>query len=150
MTRSALSAYNKVAVEIGVESASPHKLVLMLYEGAIAAISAAKVNMLRNDTTAKGEAISKAIAIIDEGLKTSLDDKAGGELAQNLKALYDYMTNRLLVANLRNELKVLEEVGRLLAELHGAWKAIGGSNASEATAAPGQRQSGVILDREKA
>ena len=62
--------------------------------------------------------------IIDEGLKASLDKSAGGELAQNLSSLYDYMSQRLLIANLKNDVAALDEVSNLLTELKGAWEAI--------------------------
>ena len=118
-------------------------------EGVRLALAEAMLHMQRNETAAKGGAISKAIMIIDHGLKASLDVEAGGEMAEKLSALYEYMTNRLLIANLRNELKALEEVGRLLAELHGAWEAIGKPNVTSA-AAPGPRQPGVSVGRKKA
>ena len=149
-SRAAMDAYRKVGIESIMDSASPHHLVLMLFEGARLAVTDAKLHMQRNETAAKGEAISKAIMIIDHGLKASLDVNAGGELAEKLYALYDYMTSRLLIANLRNELKALEEVDRLLAELHGAWKAIGDANVTAAMAASERRQPGAILDSVKA
>src|SRR3972149_6256425 len=145
-----VSAYQRVGVETGVEAADPHKLILMLFEGARLALAEARLHMQRNETAARGGAISKAIMIIDHGLKASLDVEAGGEMAEKLYALYDYMTNRLLIANLRNELKALEEVGRLLAELQGAWEAIGKPNVAGAAAAPGPRQPGVSVGRKKA
>lgn len=125
MSRNALSAYSQVSVETGVVAANPHKLIAMLYEGALLSIASAKVHMQRKEIAEKGESISKAIAIIDEGLKASLDEKVGGDLALNLKALYSYMCQRLLVANLKNETEPLDEVARLLAELKMAWDAIG-------------------------
>ena len=148
--RHAVNAYSRVGTETGVMTANPHRLILMLFEGARLAITKAALHMQRNETTAKGGAISKAIMIIDDGLKASLDVEAGGEMAEKLYALYDYMTNRLLIANLRNELKALEEVGRLLGELHGAWEAIGKPNVAGAAAAPGPRQPGVSVGRKKA
>ena len=150
MARHAVNAYSRVGTETGVMTANPHQLILMLFEGARLAIAKAGLHVQRNETTAKGEAISKAIMIIDHGLKASLDVEAGGEMAEKLYALYDYMTNRLLIANLRNELKALEEVGRLLGELHGAWEAIGKPNVAGAAAAPGPRQPGVSVGRKKA
>ncbi len=148
--RHALNAYSKVGTETGVITASPHALVLMLFEGARLAVAEAKLHIQHKETAAKGEAISKAIMIVDHGLKASLDIDAGGEMAARLHALYEYMTNRLLVANLRNDLKALEEVGRLLAELHGAWETIGKVKVAATTVAPEPRQSGAILDRVKA
>lgn len=119
---SAINAYNKVGLESGVAAADPHKLILMLYQGALLAIASAKNQMLRKEIAAKGASISKAIAIIDEGLKSSLDMNVGGELAQNLAALYDYMCQRLLLATLKNDPSILDEVSRLLAEIKGAWE----------------------------
>lgn len=121
----ALNAYSKVGLETGIAAASPHKLVSMLFEGAIVAIAVGKRCMQRNEIGPKGEAISKAIAIIDQGLKVSLDQEAGGEMARNLGALYDYMSSRLLMANLKNDLDGLDEVERLLSELKDAWDVIG-------------------------
>jgi len=123
-TSSAINAYNKVGLESAVIASDPHKLILMLYQGALLAIAAAKNQMQRKEFTAKGASISKAMLIIDEGLKSSLDMNVGGELAQNLAALYDYMNQRLLVANLKNDSAILEEVSHLLSELNGAWEDI--------------------------
>ncbi|MBI4937497.1 MAG: flagellar export chaperone FliS [Nitrosomonadales bacterium] len=121
---SSIKAYNDVRLETGVPSADPHKLILMLYQGALLAIASAKNQVLRKEIAGKGASITKAIAIIDEGLKASLDRNAGGDLAQNLSALYDYMSHRLLVANLKNDVAALDEVSRLLSDLKGAWEAI--------------------------
>ena len=133
--RKAVNAYAQVGVETGVASADPHKLILMLYDGTLAAICAARLAMKRGEVAAKGAAVSKAIAIIDGGLKASLDVKAGGALAERLAGLYDYMLTRLLAANLRNDMDILDEVARLLDELRGAWAQIGqrADDAAEAT-----------------
>lgn len=120
----ATKAYAKIGVESGVSTADPHKLISMLYQGALLAIANAKNGILRKDIPAKGAAISKAIAIIDEGLNASLDKKVGGELAQNLSSLYEYMGRRLLAANLNNDIAALDEVARLLNDLKGAWDSI--------------------------
>ena len=127
----ALNAYSSVGVETAVVNASPHRLIVMLFEGARMAIANAKGHMQRRDIAAKGEAVSKAIAIIDGGLNASLDVTAGGELALRLRDLYDYMSRRLVQANLNNDVAMLDEVAGLLAELHGAWAMIG--DAPEAT-----------------
>jgi flagellar protein FliS len=123
-TRNPLAAYQRVCVETGVPAADPHKLVLMLYEGALLALSDAKLHMTRRETADKGRALSKAIMIIDGGLKASLDIKAGGELGERLASLYDYMCDRLLHANLHNRPEIIDEVRQLLMELRGAWEQI--------------------------
>jgi len=120
----AIQAYAKVGVETGVSAADPHHLVLMLFEGATAAIIDAKRHMTAGAVAAKGEAISKAIMIIDDGLSASLDIDAGGALAQNLRALYAYMSQRLLQAGAKNQPELLDEVRTLLSELRGAWASI--------------------------
>lgn len=123
-TTTALKNYAKIGVESSVLSADPHKLISMLYQGALLAIMNAKNAILRKDIPGKGASISKAILIIDEGLKASLDKSVGGELANNLDSLYGYMNSRLLIANLKNDMDALEEVARLLSELKGAWDSI--------------------------
>jgi len=145
VARHAVNAYSKVGTETGVMTANPHQLILMLFEGARLAVAEARLHLQRNETAAKGVAISKAIMIIDHGLKASLDVEAGGEMAEKLNALYEYMTNRLLITNLKNDLEALEEVGHLLSELHGAWEAIGKPNVAGAPAAAGPRQPGVSV-----
>jgi len=132
----AIKTYNKVRVESGVAAADPHQLILMLFQGALLAIVNAKNGMLRKDIPAKGAAISQAILIIDDGLKASLNKDVGGELAHNLAALYDYMTNRLLTANLKNDEIALDEVARLLKDLKGAWESIRPETTSTSPASP--------------
>lgn len=122
------NAYAKVGIETGVIAASPHKLIVMLYEGAIVALSNAAQHLKNGDLAAKGHSISKAIAIIENGLRASLDKKAGGEIAVSLDALYEYMNSRLLQANLKNELEGLHEVQGLLRDLKSAWEAISPDN----------------------
>ena len=118
------TAYAKVGVESGVSAADPHKLIAMLYQGALLAIANAKNGIMRQDISVKGTSISKAISIIDEGLSASLDKKVGGQLAQNLSALYEYMCTRLMVANLKNDTAALDEVTTLLSDLKKAWESI--------------------------
>lgn len=120
----AIKAYNKIGIESSLTTADPHKLISMLFQGALLAIANAKNGILRKDIPAKGAAISKAIAIIGEGLHASLDKKVGGELAQNLASLYDYMVKRLVFANLNSDMAALDEVARLLADLKDAWDSI--------------------------
>jgi flagellar protein FliS len=121
---SAIAAYKDVSLDIDVVDADPHKLAAMLYDGALVAIRQAKNEMQQGNTEAKGRAISKAIAIIGDGLQKGLDIKAGGEIAQNLFALYSYMVKRLVAANATNNAAILDEITRLLSELQEAWNAI--------------------------
>ena len=124
MMRSPAQSYATVGVDVAVNSADPHKLVLMLFDGAITAIAVGKMHMESGRIAEKGINISKAISLINDGLKASLDREAGGELAERLDALYDYMAQRLLWANLKNEPGPLDEVSGLLAELREAWAQI--------------------------
>ena len=132
--RNAISAYQKVGVDAAIEVADPHRLILLLSAGAQAAIGNARAAMKQQQVAAKGEAISKAVDIISNGLKVSLDLEQGGEIAGQLDALYDYLVLRLLRANLDNDLSALEEVAGLLEEIHGAWREISPSALQQAVA----------------
>jgi flagellar protein FliS len=118
------NAYAKIGIETGVIAASPHKLIVMLYEGAITAISNGMQQLEAGNIAGKGLSLSKAIAIIDNGLRASLDKKVGGEIALSLDSLYEYMINRLLHANLKNDVEGLSEVLTLLRDLKATWDAI--------------------------
>lgn len=119
-----IAAYAQVSLNTAIDGADPHRLILLLFDGAAAALNTAKFCMREGNIPAKGEAISKAIDIINNGLQASLDPAAGGELADRLAALYEYMTSRLLWANLKNDPVALEEVSTLLEEIHSAWREI--------------------------
>jgi len=132
-TRNAISSagarsYAQVGLQSGAMSASPHQLITMLFDGAKTAIIMARHHMAEKDIAAKGKAISKAINIVDNGLKASLDAEAGGpagaELAGNLSSLYDYICQRLMQANLRNDPALLDEADRLLENIGSAWREI--------------------------
>ena len=129
------NAYAKVDMETGVLAASPQKLIIMLFDGAKLAIDRAFLHIQNNETAAKGRAISHAISIINDGLRASLNKKVGGEIALSLDALYEYMCNRLLEANLKNDLGVLTEIKGLLEELRGAWLIIDDTRAVSAASA---------------
>jgi flagellar secretion chaperone FliS len=129
----ALSAYSQVSLDAKVASASPQTLITMLFDGAIAAIVKAKFHMERvnagqvtgsdrvESIAEKGKAISKAIAIVEDGLMASLNMEVGGELAGNLYWLYEYLSQRLVLANLHNDVEYLDEVSLRLTELREAW-----------------------------
>ena len=130
--RSGANAYAKVDMETGVLAASPQKLIVMLFDGAKLAIDRAFLHTQNHDIAAKGRAISHAISIINDGLRASLNKKVGGEIALTLDSLYEYMCNRLLEANLKNDLTILTEIGGLVDELRGAWLAIENTNVNSA------------------
>lgn len=116
----ALNAYNKVNIEAAINAASPVQLIVMLYDGAINAIATAKGALSQSRIEEKGRRISQAIGII-ECLRTVLDKEKGGEVAQNLNDLYDYMKRQLLLGNLKNQTENLDEVIKLLSDIRGAW-----------------------------
>lgn len=119
-----ISAYNKVGVESNIAGASPHDLIIMLYQASIDSIGNAKRQIQQQEIAAKGAAISRAISLIGSGLQASLDREVGGEIAQNLFDLYGYMIQRLVQANISNDTVILDEVERLLTDLLGAWESI--------------------------
>lgn len=116
--------YAKVGVETAVAAADSHQLIVMLFDGALLAVAKAEGFMRQGMIAEKGEAISRAIDIIANGLRASLDFSAGDELAGRLAGLYDYMGLRLIHANLKNDLGALQEVSRLLGEIKSAWEEI--------------------------
>lgn len=117
-----VQTYANIGLETEVLSASPEHLITLLYDGALAAIAKAKLYMEGNNVAGKGVSISKAIDIIESGLKASLNMEAGGDLAKNLAATYDLMVNNLLLSNLNNDKEKLELAETMLKEIAGAWK----------------------------
>jgi flagellar protein FliS len=97
----------------------------MLFDGALVAIVKAKTHMEKREIVEKGNSISKAIMIIDSGLRGGLNFEVGGEIAQTLNSLYAYMSQQLMQANLKNDPALLDEVYTLLTDIKGAWVAIG-------------------------
>lgn len=122
--QNALGQYNKMAVQAGIETASPHRLIQMLMDGALEKVARAKGCMQRGEIRAKGQQIGWAISII-EGLKASLNKAEGGEIARNLEDLYIYMQRRLMDASRDNDTAVLDEVVGLIRQIKEAWDAIG-------------------------
>lgn len=119
------AAYGRVSVESNVLSASPHQLISMLFDGAQAAIKAAKLHMQNGNMAEKGKAISKALDIVNSGLLAALDKEKGGELVERLEGLYGYVGSLLLKANLHNDEQKLDEAATLLENIGSAWKEIG-------------------------
>ncbi len=115
-------AYAKIGVESAVMSASQQQLVIMLFDGALSALVRARLFLQDGNLEGKGLSLSKAINIIENGLKVGIDETSSDELTQNLFALYAYMVRRLLQANLRNDVSAIEEVENLLRNIADAWK----------------------------
>lgn len=131
-SRNAANTYANVGLETGVIAASPHHLIIMLYEGAELAVRMAIRHMNDGDLVKKSAAISKASSIILDGLRAALDTRHGGDIAAQLDALYDYMSKRLMLAHIKNQTAPLEEVLALLHELHHAWQQIGSTSPAAA------------------
>lgn len=131
-----VSAYKRIDLETGVVDANPLKLIVMLYEGAIEACQTGLMHMRNEDIVKKGEALSKAIMIIESGLRLSLDRKVGEDIAQSLDALYGYMSNRLYIGHLQNKPEYVLEVVKLLNDLKTAWVVIADSQTTGTQAMP--------------
>jgi flagellar protein FliS len=134
--RRAAFAYAETNAVSGTLEASPHSLILMLIDGALEAIGQAQAHLVSNNISAKNMAASKALRIIEEGLRASLDHRNGGAIAQQLDGLYDYMARRMLMSNLKNDPSGYIEVGGLLRVVRSGWEAIAaevGSTGVDAT-----------------
>ncbi|PTB98956.1 flagellar export chaperone FliS [Marinobacter sp. Z-F4-2] len=118
-----LQAYQRVNNQTSTIDADPHRLIQLLYNGAIERINMAKARMQAKDAAGKGQLIGKAIDIIG-GLRSFLDFEKGGELAPRLEALYDYMERTLLQASAKNDVAKLDEVLSLLHSIKEGWDGI--------------------------
>jgi flagellar secretion chaperone FliS len=119
MYNDGFGAYRKMAVT----TANPGKHILMCYEGAILQLKIAKTKYREKDYEGKGKAVTKTMAIIDE-LTCALDFEKGGEIARNLEAIYNYVTRRVLLADVTRDLRGIDEVIGILNDLLSAWKEI--------------------------
>lgn len=120
----AASAYKRVGAQTSIEGASPHQVICLLFEALLRSLYNARGAIERGDIETKGEAIGKAVRILEEGLKSGLDMEAGGELAVNLNGVYNYSILRLTTANLKNDASLIEEVTQLIVPVFDAWKSI--------------------------
>jgi flagellar protein FliS len=128
--------YQRVGIDSSVAGADPHQLILMLFDGALEAVRLARSHMEARHIAEKGQALGKVISIVQDGLKASVDVNAGGDLGARLASLYDYILMRLLQANLRNDVKALDEVVQLLGDLRSAWAGIATAPGGATAAAP--------------
>ncbi len=116
-----VQTYANIGLETEVLSASPERLITLLFQGARAAILQAKLHFDNNNIAERGKAISKALDIVDSGLKAAVNTEKGGEVAQNLIAAYDIILHHLLRANLDADRTKLDTADKLLEELGQAW-----------------------------
>lgn len=142
MALKGINAYKKGSLKQDIATADPHKLTLMLLQGAIDRIAYAKGAMDRKDMVEKANFISKASAIIIH-LRDTLDMETGGDLSQNLYSLYSFMVERLTDAHVNNDLKVLDEVSSLLSPIRDAWVQIPEEAKQEAYEAQRQKRQAV-------
>jgi flagellar secretion chaperone FliS len=126
--------YQQVGIETRVNGADPHQLVLMLFDGFLEAVAQGRGAMRARQAAAKGAALSRAVRIIEEGLRAGLDLRAGGTLARDLDELYAYLAMQLTLANLRDDETRLDECQRLVTPLREAWLAIAPAPAGAAAA----------------
>lgn len=117
-------AYRRVGVETAVQGASPHQLIMMLFDGYMEAIAQGRGAMREGEIERKGRCISRAARIVEEGLKAGLNLNDGGSLALDLQSLYQYVTMRLTLANIRNDEAILDECVSLIEPLRQAWRDI--------------------------
>lgn len=122
MGRRSAKAYADVGLETQVLSANPQQLITLLFQGALAAIMKARLYMQNQDVAGRGMAISKAIDIVDSGLKASVDTEVGGELANNMIATYELVIRNLLLANLNADEDALTLAQTILTNLSDAWR----------------------------
>lgn len=117
---SALNRYKSVDLRSAVETASPHQLITLLYDGALGALARAKGCIERDDLELRTQQLNKASSII-LALQDFLDHERGGEIAENLDALYDYMVRGILEANRNDDAEKVQEVMNLLLEIKSGW-----------------------------
>ncbi len=118
-----LASYQSVATHGGVAAADPHRLIVMLMDGALERIAQARGFIERGTVAEKARLLHRAVAIIDE-LRNSLDRNQGGQIADNLDRLYEYMCRKLMEASVNNSVSALDEVATLLHEVRSAWLAL--------------------------
>lgn len=123
MRNNYLAAYSSVATHGGIAADDPHRLILMLMDGALERIAMARGSLQRGDVAQKAVLVQRIVGIVIE-LRASLDLERGGSLAQSLDELYGYMERQLVRANSENKTEYLDEVGSLLGEIRSAWVAV--------------------------
>lgn len=123
-THQGMNAYAQIDLQNRVAGATSHQLITMLFEGAHNAIMCAKIYFENGNVAKRGEMLSKAINIINNGLRASLDHEKGQGISQELEFLYECMSRSLLEANMKNMPSLLFHVDELLMSLAATWKDI--------------------------
>lgn len=131
--RHASALYQQNSAAGGVESADPHQLVGLLLDGALDRIAQARGHIQHGNVAAKGDCISRAVAIVGE-LRDSLDHKVDPTLSQRLESLYEYIIRRLLFAQLNDNQAALDEASRLLVPVREGWQGIRSTYLAQAEA----------------
>ena len=122
LRRHSVNAYASVGLETQVLSASPERLITLLFDGALSAIAKARLHLQQGNIAERGLAISKAIDIVDSGLKAAVDREAGGEVATNMVATYELVLHHLMQANLNADEEKLTLAETVLKEISSAWR----------------------------
>jgi flagellar protein FliS len=135
-SKKGINAYAKIGVETGVLAANPHQLIVMLFDGANIALQKSIQCIQTENYELKSKFISQAINIINDGLRASLNKKVGGEISENLDALYFYISNQIILGHTKNDEKILESAKKLLLELRDAWKTIGNTEKESSSTHP--------------
>lgn len=117
-------SYTAISLESQIAGATPHQLIVLLFDGAINAMRRAEIYFQAGNVARRGEMISRAINIIDNGLRAGLDHQVGGEIAADLERLYEYVSRNLLLANLHQSAASLPQLIALMVTLSDTWKAV--------------------------
>ncbi|EMC1014136.1 flagellar export chaperone FliS [Enterobacter mori] len=123
-TKTGNSAYTAVSLDSQIAGATPHQLIVLLYDGAINAMKRAEIYFQSGNIARRGEMISRAINIIDNGLRAGLDHEKGGKIAEELESLYEYISRTLLEANLNKSGEKLPHLIALMTGMQETWQAI--------------------------
>ena len=123
-SRPRADAYRRIGVETSMHTIDQHQIIVLLFDGLLREIARARGALARQDVPGKCDAIARSMRILEEGLITGLDMVDGGEIAQNLNALYNYCLNQLVMANAKNDDAMLQEVYGLIEPIAQGWKAM--------------------------
>lgn len=118
------NTYRAVGLETAVTGSDSHRLVGLLFDALQQSLITAKGGVLSGDVAVKARGISRSVRILEEGLKAALNEKDGGEIAANLRRLYDYCIFKTTEANMRNDVTALDEVIRLIEPVADGWSQI--------------------------